>query len=448
MSDWLIRNARMVSDGMVTEGDLRVRGERIERIGSDLAAVSTDRVVDADGAWLLPGLIDDQVHFREPGLEYKATIASESRAAVAGGITSYMEMPNTSPPTTDLRAVADKYARAAVSSVANYAFYLGATNDNIDVIRRFTHHDGCGIKVFMGSSTGNMLVDDPSALEAIFCEANTLIITHCEDSPTIAANLAIEEARHGDGLDAARHPYIRSAEACLKSTRIATELARSHDARLHVLHVSTADELALFDAGVPLDEKRITAETCVHFLHFDADDYPRLGNRIKCNPAVKFARDRLALVAALAQGRLDVLATDHAPHTREEKAQPYSRAPAGLPLVQHCLQVALERVLDGDFSVQTLVERACHAPAVLFGIADRGYLREGFHADLVLVDPRRPQRIAPHQLLSKCGWSPFEGETLRSTVVSTWVNGHRVWHEGALDDSVLGRRLTIGRGRD
>ena len=447
MGDWLIRNARLVSEGHSVEGDLRVRGERIQAIGPDLPARAYDRVIDANGAWLLPGLIDDQVHFREPGFEHKATIATESRAAVAGGITSFMEMPNTLPPAVTIETVADKYARAAQCSLANYAFYLGATNDNIEVIRRFTHQDGCGIKVFMGASTGNMLVDDVGALDSIFREANTLIITHCEDTPTVNANLALETVRFGDELEATRHPYIRSAQACIKSTRLALELARRHDARLHVLHVSTADELDLFEHDVPLVRKRITAETCVHFLHFDADDYPRLGNLIKCNPAVKFARDRKALVAALASGRLDVLATDHAPHTREEKAQPYLNAPAGLPLVQHCLQVVLEQVLDGNMSIETVVERACHAPAVLFGISERGYLREDAYADLVLVDPRRPQHIEPTKLLSKCGWSPFDGETLRSTVVSTWVNGHLAWHQGTLDDSVLGQRLAIGRGR-
>ena len=447
MANWLIRDAKLVNEGTVREGDLRVRGERIHTVGGALTARTDETVVDAAGAWLLPGLIDDQVHFREPGLEYKATIATESRAAVAGGITSFMEMPNTNPPTTTIEAVSDKYARAARCAVANHAFYRGATNDNIEVIRRFTSHDGCGIKIFMGASTGNMLVDDPVVLDAIFAEANTLIITHCEDTPTVDAALAVEKERYGDTPDATRHPYIRSAEACIRSTRLAIGLARRHDARLHVLHVSTADELSLFDADVPLSDKRITAETCVHFLHFDADDYPRLGNLIKCNPAIKFAGDRTAIVSALAEGRLDVLATDHAPHTREEKAQPYLSAPAGLPLVQHHLPVALERVFDGDITISTLVQRACHAPAVLFGVADRGYLREGGYADLVLVDPQRSQRIESAQLLSKCGWSPFEGETLRSTVVSTWVNGHRAWNEGALDDSVLGRRLEIGRGR-
>ncbi|MEE4021693.1 dihydroorotase [Gordonia sp. PKS22-38] len=448
MGDWLIRNARLVNEGRSWDGDLRVRGERIETIGSDLTARPHDRVVDADGAWLLPGVIDDQVHFREPGLEHKATIATESRAAVAGGITSFMEMPNTTPPTTSLEAVADKYSRAQRSSLANFAFYLGATNDNIEAIRRFTHQHGCGVKVFMGASTGNMLVDDPAILELVFRDANTLIITHCEDTPTVEANLARDKEQFGDDIDASRHPHIRDAAACITSTRLAMDLALRHDARLHVLHISTADELGLFDRHTPLERKRITAETCVHFLHFDADDYTRLGNRIKCNPSIKFPRDRRELIAALDDGTLDVLATDHAPHTLDEKAAPYLAAPAGLPLVQHFLPVALERVLDGEISIETLVQRACHAPATLFGISDRGYLREGSFADLVLVNPRKSARIEQEQLLAKCGWSPFEGETFRSTVQSTWVNGHRAWYDGALDDSVLGQRLTIGRGRD
>lgn len=447
MSDWLIRNARIINDGNSFDGDLRIRGERIESIAPGIAARAGEQIVDADGAWLLPGFIDDQVHFREPGMEYKATIATESRAAVAGGITSVMEMPNTAPPTTSLDAVADKYARAARSSLANYAFYLGATNDNIDEIRRFTHEHGCGIKIFMGASTGTMLVDDPVTLDAIFADAQTLIITHCEDTATIKANLAREKQRFGEQIDATRHPYIRDRIACITSTRLAMELARRHDARLHVLHISTADEIALFDSSTPLADKRITAETCVHFLHFDADDYPRLGNKITCNPAIKFAADRTALITAVANGTLDVVATDHAPHTEDEKAIPYPDAPAGLPLVQHSVQVALERVFDGDLTVETVVQRACHAPAILFGIADRGYVHEGAYADLVLVNPRKPQRVNRAQLLAKCGWSPFEGELLRSTVEATWVNGHRAWHDGTLDDSVLGQRLVVGRGR-
>ncbi|HVF33814.1 MAG TPA: dihydroorotase [Candidatus Saccharimonadia bacterium] len=445
--DQLIRNATIVNEGRRLQADLRIRRGRIESIDASLAAREGEVVFDAGGRLLLPGLIDDQVHFREPGLEHKATIATESRAAVAGGITTFMDMPNTRPPAVTQAALADKFARAAVSSVANYSFYLGATNDNIDEIRRTPHGAACALKVFMGASTGNMLVDDPATLDAIFRDAPLLVVTHCEDTPTIEANLAAERAAHAGPLDVTRHPYIRSREACIKSSRLAIELARRHDARLHILHVSTADELALFDRG-PLARKRITAETCTHFLHFDADDYPRLGNRIKCNPAIKLASDRRALIAGLRDGLLDVLATDHAPHTADEKNQSYEQAPAGLPLVQHHLQAVLERVHEGEIPIETLVERACHAPAVLFGVRDRGFVREGFHADLVLVDMQRSQFVRREEVLSKCGWSPFEGQKFRSTVVATWVNGHRAWHDGRLDDSVLGQRVEITRARD
>jgi dihydroorotase len=444
--NWLITNATLVNEGRRWSGDVRIRAGRIETVGGSLAARDGERVLDARGRVLMPGMIDDQVHFREPGLEHKATIATESRAAVAGGITSYMEMPNTKPPAVTLDALEDKFQRAARSSLANYAFYLGATNDNLEVIKRLAPGVTCGIKVFMGASTGNMLVDDPATLDGIFREARTLVVTHCEDTPTIDANLAREKAERGT-LDATRHPYVRSADACLESTRLAIGLARRHAARLHVLHVSTKEELDLLETG-PLARKRVTAETCVHFLHFDAGDYPRLGNLIKCNPAVKFAADREALIRALGDGRLDVLATDHAPHTWDEKQQPYEQAPAGLPLVQHCLQVALERVHAGDFTLETLVERACHAPAVLFGVRERGYLREGYAADLVLVDLDRPQRVRREDVLSKCGWTPFDGETLRSSIAATFVNGHLAWDGEKLDDSVLGQRLQCDRGRE
>ncbi len=444
--DQLIKHATIVNEGRRFQGDLRIRGGRIEAIATSLAAREGERVLDAAGRLLLPGVIDDQVHFREPGLEHKATIATESRAAVAGGITTFMDMPNTRPPAVTRAAVDDKFARAAGSSLANYSFYLGATNDNLEDIRRMPAGAVCALKVFMGASTGNMLVDDPRTLEAIFRDSPLLVVTHCEDTPTIDANLAAEKVLHGPQLDATRHPYIRSREACVKSTKLAIGLARRHDARLHVLHISTADELALFERA-PLAAKRITAETCTHFLHFDADDYPRLGNRIKCNPAIKLASDREAIVRALAEGTLDVLATDHAPHTAEEKAQSYEQAPSGLPLVQHHLQAALERVRDGDLSLEILVERACHAPATLFGVRERGFLREGYFADLVLVDPARPQYVRHEDVLSKCGWSPFEGEKFHSTIVATWVNGHRAWYEGKLDDSVLGQRVEIARGR-
>lgn len=447
MTDWLITNATLTCDGRTFESDLRVRAGRIDAIAPSLTARMNDRVFDAAGLWCLPGIIDDQVHFREPGLEHKANIHSESRAAVAGGITSYMEMPNTKPPAVTRAALADKYARGARSSLANYAFYMGATNDNLDELKALAPGESCGIKIFMGASTGNMLVDDPKVLEGIFREAPALLITHCEDTPMIDANLARAKAAFGDSIHPREHPNIRSREACLKSSTLAVQLARQHGARLHVLHVSTADELALFTAD-PIEKKRITAETCVHFLHFDARDYERLGNKIKCNPAIKLESDKRALIAALADGRIDVLATDHAPHTREEKAQPYETAPSGLPLVQHHLQAALDVVFDGGLALATLVERACHAPAKLFGIPDRGYLREGYAADFVLVDPNRPHRVRDADEISKCGWTPFDQHTFRSTVVSTFVNGHRAWHDGRIDDTVLGQRLSTPRGRD
>ena len=446
MSDWLINNARLVNEGRRFDADLRVRAGRIEAIAPALAARPGERVYDARGRTLLPGLIDDQVHFREPGLEHKGDLATESRAAVAGGITSYMEMPNTRPQTTTLEALHDKYARAAHKSLANHAFYMGATNDNLEELKRLPPGLASGIKIFMGASTGNMLVDDPSTLDAIFREAPALLITHCEDQATMDANLAAERARLGT-LGVERHPHIRSAEGCVKSTRLAIELARRHDARLHVLHISTADEVALFPEG-PLAQRRITAETCVHFLHFDARDYASKGNFIKCNPAIKFERDRAGIVRGLAEGRIAILATDHAPHTLAEKEQPYEQAPAGLPLVQHALQCALERVHAGELSLETVVERFCHAPAILFGVGERGYLREGFHADLTLVDLDSAQACRRADVLSKCGWSPFEGYTFRSRVAATWVNGHLAWDGAKLDDSVLGQRLSLSRGRD
>jgi dihydroorotase len=437
---WLITNALLVNEGRSFHADLRIRDGRIARIERSLAATDDETVVDASGLWLLPGMIDSQVHFREPGLTHKGDITSESRAAVAGGITSYMEMPNTKPPAVDLDSLEAKYARAAQVSAANYAFYLGATNDNLEQIRRVDPKRVPGLKIFMGASTGNMLVDNPDTLDAIFRDAPCTIITHCEDTPMIDANVAAAKARYGDDIPVELHPELRSREACLKSTRLAVELAHQHNSSLHVLHISTADELALFKPG-PIEGKRITAETCVHFLHFDSRDYLRRGNFIKCNPAIKHAADRVAIVKALAEGRLDVLATDHAPHTLKEKSQPYGAAPSGLPLVQHALQCALERVFDGDFALTTLVERFAHAAAKRYRIRDRGFLREGGCADLVLVDPNRVQQVRREDTLSRCGWSPFEGETFRSSVHSSFVNGRRVWHDGAFDQSPLAMRL-------
>jgi dihydroorotase len=442
--NWLIRNADIVNEGRRHAADVRVRDGRIEQIAPTLAARPGEREFDARGRLLIPGMIDDQVHFREPGLEHKADFHSESRAAVAGGVTTFFEMPNSKPTTTDYAALADKYERAARKSPANFAFYFGATNDNLELIRHLDPKSACGIKVFMGASTGNMLVDDPATLDGIFREAPVPVVTHCEDSPMIKANLAAERARYGDAIPIERHPFIRSREACFKSTRLAIELARRHGTRLHILHISTADELALLTPG-PLAAKRITAETCVHFLHFSDADYAGKGNLIKCNPAIKTAADRDALIAALGDGRIDVLATDHAPHTLAEKNQAYEKAPSGLPLVQFVLQCALERWYDGLLPLEVIVERTSHAPAMLFGVRDRGFVREGCHADLTLIDLDTPQTVTREAVLSKCGWSPFEGYTFRSSIAATWVNGHLAWHDGQLDDSQLGRRVEFDR---
>ena len=444
MTDWLITNAEIVNEGRREIGDIGIRNGRIHRIGQSLTAGPNDRVLDAKGLWLLPGMIDDQVHFREPGLTHKADIESESRACLAGGITSYMEMPNTKPPATNRAALEAKYARAAEVSRVNYAFYLGATNDNIEDIKALDPRAAPGIKVFMGASTGNMLVDDPATLDAIFREAPVPIITHCEDTPTILANEMKARERWGEDIPADQHPLIRSREACVKSTKLAISLARAHGTRLHVLHISTADECALFEPG-PVAGTRITAETCVHYLHFTDADYARLGNRIKCNPAIKTAADRDAIIRALAEGRIDILATDHAPHLASEKAEPYVRAPSGLPLVQYALQCAIERVLDGKLTLERVVEAVSHAPAIRFDVRERGFVREGFRADLVLVDPAKPHKVTAADVLSKCGWSPFEGYTFRSSIAATFVNGTLAWHEGRLDDSVRGQRLEFAR---
>ncbi|MEN1940879.1 dihydroorotase [Luteimonas sp. MJ246] len=448
MTDTLILNARLVNEGRELDADLRIRDGRIDAIGS-LAPRAGETVVDADGRRLLPGMIDDQVHFREPGMEYKADMATESAAAVAGGLTSFMDMPNTSPPTLDATALENKYERAAGRARANHGFYMGASNDNLEAVRAIDPRATPGLKVFMGASTGNMLVDDPETLDAIFRDTPVPIITHCEDTPMIDAELARYREKYGDDIPAACHPDIRSREACIKSTRLALELARRHDTRLHVLHISTADELALFESGPLVDadgrlRKRITAETCIHFLRFDRADYARLGHQIKCNPAIKDASDREALLRALADDVIDVLATDHAPHTWEEKQNPYVRAPSGLPLVQYALVAALECVHEGHFDTARVVQKFAHAPAQLFDVAGRGFLREGYHADLVLVEDV-PFTVKREDVLSKCGWSPFEGTTFRSRIASTWVNGELAWDGAALVGAPNGRRLEFSR---
>jgi len=448
MPDTLIVNARLVNEGREFDGDLRISGARIAEIGQGLSAQDRETVIDANGRRLLPGMIDDQVHFREPGMEYKADLASESAAAVAGGLTSFMDMPNTRPPTLDAGALEDKYRRAEGRARANYGFYMGASNDNLDAIRAIDPRATPGVKVFMGASTGNMLVDDPQVLDGIFRESPVTIITHCEDTPTIDATLAAFQAKYGDDIPVECHPDIRSREACIKSTRLAISLARRHDSRLHVLHISTADELALFERG-PLiradgSRKRITAETCVHFLRFDRGDYARLGNLIKCNPAIKDASDREALVAALADDVIDILATDHAPHTLEEKAKPYAQAPSGLPLVQYALVAALELVREGRLTTAQVVQKFAHAPAQLFDVAERGFLREGHFADLVLVDDT-PFTVRREDVLSKCAWSPFEGTTFHSRIASTWVNGQLAWDGTQLVGEPVGSRLAFAR---
>ncbi|QNP40452.1 dihydroorotase [Lysobacter solisilvae (ex Woo and Kim 2020)] len=443
MSSTLIVNARLVNEGREFEGDLRIEHGRIARIGTGLQAHTHETVVDANGRRLLPGMIDDQVHFREPGMEYKADIATESAAAVAGGLTTFMDMPNTSPPTLNAEALEDKYRRAHGRAWGNYGFYMGASNDNLEAIQRLNPRSAPGIKVFMGASTGNMLVDNPETLDAIFRDAPTPIITHCEDTPMIDAELARYKAKYGDDIPVSCHPDIRSREACKKSTELAISLARRHDTRLHVLHISTADELALFQPG-PIEGKRITAETCVHFLRFDRADYERLGNRIKCNPAIKDAADREALIAALANDVIDVLATDHAPHTIEEKAKPYLSAPSGLPLVQYALLAALELVHEGKLTTAQVVQKFAHAPARLFDVRNRGFLREGYAADLVLIDDA-PLTVHADDVLSKCGWSPFEGTTFHSRVASTWVNGVLAWDGRQLVGDAMGQRLEFDR---
>jgi len=445
MSNVLITNACIVNEGRSFESDLRVRNGRIETIASGLSAEAGETVLDADGAWLLPGMIDDQVHFREPGLTAKGDMATESAACVAGGITSFMEMPNVKPATTNLEELEAKYQRASGRARANYAFYLGATNENIDQIRAVKPGQACGIKVFMGASTGAMLVDDKQVLAQIFADSPLLIATHCEDTPMINVAEEAARARYGEDVPMSEHPKIRSEEACYASSSLAVELARQHGSRLHVLHLTTARELALFTSG-PAADKRITAEGCVHHLFYDESDYARLGARIKCNPAIKRAEDREALIEAVANDVIDIIATDHAPHTAEEKARSYFAAPAGLPLVQHALLMTLELVHNGRFSIEHAVRKTSHAVADVFGVEQRGYIREGWWADLVLVDRDRPTLVRSEDLLYKCGWSSLEGYEFRSAIRATLVNGDIAWSDGRLAEGISGRRLSFGGG--
>ncbi len=440
----LIKNAKLVNRGETTETDILVDKGRIVKIATQITMPNA-RVIDAKGNFVLPGIIDDQVHFREPGLTHKATIASESRAAVAGGVTAFMEMPNVNPTTTTQERLGEKYQIGALTSLANYSFYMGATNDNYDEVMRTDASNVCGIKIFMGSSTGNMLVDSPNTLERIFAGTPMLIATHCEDEHTVVTNTELFKQRYGDALTAAHHPQIRNAEACLRSSSMAVDLAKKHGTRLHILHISTQDELALFDNAIPLAQKRITAEVCVHHLYFHSGDYARLGNQIKCNPAIKSEEHRNALLPALLDNRLDVVATDHAPHTWAEKSQPYLQAPSGLPLIQHTLNLMLEFYHEGRISMERIVEKMCHAPAIAYRVKDRGFADEGAWADLVILDANQPWTVAKNNLLYQCGWSPLEGHQFRGQVLTTIVSGHVAWHEGRLDETKMGERVNFER---
>ncbi len=407
--------------------------------------MNADEEIDAAGNLVLPGIIDDQVHFREPGLTHKASIYSESRAAVAGGVTAFMEMPNVQPPSVTQELLEEKYEIAKRTSLANYSFYIGTTNDNYEEVMRTDPVKVCGIKIFMGSSTGNMLVDNPNTLDRLFANAPVLIATHCEDEATVRANLARYQGKYGNEMTASFHPKIRDAKACYLSSSMAVALAKQHGTRLHILHLTTERELALFDNRIPLEKKKITSEVCVHHLWFHSDDYKRLGNQIKCNPAIKGKKEQDALFPALLDDRLDVIATDHAPHTWEEKSQPYLQAPSGLPLVQHSLNVMLEFYHQGRISLEKIVEKMCHAPAIAFQVSERGFLDEGYWADLSIVDPEERWTVAPDNIYYKCHWSPFDGKTFRGKVKTTIVSGHLAWHKERFDESRTGERLLFDR---
>ncbi len=445
---YYIINANIVNEDEIFKGNVLIRDGLIEKIVKENDSIFQDSdaiIVDATGKYLIPGVIDDQVHFREPGLTHKADIYTESRAAVAGGITSFMDMPNTIPNTLTQELLEDKYRLASEKSLANYSFYMGASNDNIDEILKTDPKKVCGIKVFMGSSTGNMLVDDIDTLNAIFSQAKLLIATHCEDEPTIKANTELFRKKYGENVPIEAHPLIRSSEACYKSSDLAVSLAKLHNTRLHILHLSTAKEMELFDNSKPLEDKRITAEVCVHHLWFDSSDYPEKGTMIKWNPAIKTAADRDALWKALLDDRLDVIATDHAPHTIEEKINIYFKASAGGPLVQHSLPAMLDFYHRGKISLEKIVDKMCHAPAKCFQVEKRGFIREGYFADLVIVDVNAQTKVEKDNILYKCGWSPFEGHTFKSKITHTFVNGNLVYHNGEFDESEKGRRLFFDR---
>ncbi len=443
MKSILIKNGQIVNRGKIIAQDILIKNGFIERIDAQINA-KADTIIDATNKYVLPGIIDDQVHFREPGLTHKATIRTESRAAVAGGVTSFMEMPNVNPPSVSQPLLAEKYQIGAASSLANYSFFMGATNDNLEEVLKTNPRNVCGIKAFMGSSTGNMLVDNPVTLENLFSKCPMLIATHCEDEATVRNNTEFWKAQlaaKNEVGTAALHPIIRNVDACFLSSSFASELAKKHNTRLHILHISTAKELALFTNEIPLSKKRLTAEVCVHHLYFNDSQYAKLGNLIKCNPAIKSKSDQTALLAALLDNRLDIIATDHAPHTWEEKQQPYFAAPSGLPLVQHTLQLMLSFYFKGKISLERIVEKMCHAPAECFHIEKRGYLDEGNWADVLIVDLDKKNKVKKDTIHYKCQWSPLEGKILRGSVDTTIVSGHLAYQNGQFFEEKMGERL-------
>jgi len=436
----IIKEVTYINEGKTQTGDILIKNDRFEKIDTTSSYKGNYDEIDGSGLHLFPGIIDDQVHFREPGLTHKASIATEAKAAVAGGVTSFMEMPNTNPPALTQELLEEKYNIASKTSLANYSFFIGASNDNLNEVLKTNPNNVCGIKVFMGSSTGNMLVDNEKVLESIFQQSPMLIATHCESEERIRKRTQQFKSNYPNGT-AILHPQIRDAEACLLSSQLAVELAKKYNTRLHILHISTAIETHLFDNQTPLSQKRITSEACVHHLTLCDEDYPRLGNLIKCNPAIKTSEDRAAIRTAVLENRIDIIATDHAPHTWEEKSKPYFDAPSGLPLVQHSLQLMLKNVEDGWITLQQMIEKMCHAPAICFHIKERGFLREGYFADAVLVNLQQPETVQKSNLHYKCGWSPFEGQTFNSSIISTFVNGNRVFHLGEFDEEHKGKRL-------
>lgn len=444
MSSILIKSATIVNENKQFNGDVLIKNGHIERIDSHIDTTA-DKKINAEGLYLLPGFIDDQVHFREPGLTHKGNIYTESRAAVAGGITSFMEMPNTVPNALTQELLEDKYRIASQNSLANYSFFMGASNDNLDEVLKTNTKNVCGVKVFMGSSTGNMLVDNPNTLDKLFSQSPMLIATHCEDEATIKANMAHYKELLGDNITIEYHPIIRSEEACYLSSSMAVELAKKHGTRLHILHISTAKETSLFDNTIPLSQKKITAEACIHHLWFSDADYKTKGNYIKWNPAVKTAEDRAGILQAVLDGHIDVIATDHAPHTIEEKSQPYLQAPSGGPLVQHALTALLELYHQRKITLEQIVEKTAHNVATCFQIEKRGFIREGYWADLVLVDLHKPWTVDKNNLLYKCKWSPFEGQTFGSAVTHTIVSGTLAYENGKLIEQKPGERMTFDR---